>query len=107
MTTTEPAAPLDPAQVARDQDTYARRAIANTTTELLLSAQVPPHIIVGALLANVALIICSATRNVVEARRGIDQAAKGLRWHKTLAAMLVSSAAGGVHAARDSTARTQ
>lgn len=105
----QPAAPpvVDLVQLARDQDEFARRAIGTTTTELLLASQVPAHIIVGALLANAALIICAATRNVVEARRHIDGAAKHLRWHKSIAPLLVSSAAGAIHAARESTARTQ
>lgn len=79
--------------VAEDPaDKSAREKIAALTVALMLEHGVQPHVIVGALVANVTLLCCSTAPDVAQAHRSLNAAAKALKDNKRLVPMLVAKA---------------
>lgn len=90
---------IQPAPPAASPDQRARERIAALTVELMMKDGIPPHVIVGALLANLTLVICSAASSVGEAMRSLGVAAEALKANKRLVSTLHGKAAATRHVA--------
>lgn len=80
-------------------DQHANRRVSALMVDLMLRDGIPPHVIGGALIANLTLVLCSACPTVALANRALNEAAAALKANKRLAPKLVAQAAAGRHAA--------
>lgn len=79
-------------------DQRARERISALVLELMMRDGIMPHVIAGALVANLTVTICSSAPSLAEANRGLNAAAEALKANKRFAPTLLAQAAQTRHA---------
>jgi hypothetical protein len=88
-----------PAATPAALDDHASRRVSALMVDLMIRDGIPPHVIGAALVANLTIILCSASPSVAVANRAINEAVVALKANKRLVPGLVAKASAGRHAA--------